>query len=1205
MGFQLTPESLRKLCRDLKLYTSCPELNDVLHLQCKGITRLENLDAYTGLKTLYLEQNVISEIENLDNLVNLRCLYLGKNMIYSTLGLQALTNLETLDLAENVIATITDLSKLPLLRTLNISGNRLHTVDDIRDLAACSQLQSLDMASNRLEATEAIDFVMTLPLLYLRLQGNPAVSNYTHYRKTLLARMPALNYLDDSPVFPKDRRLAAAFVVGGGIEAERAMRETIRREEEATREAHRRAFDEMVERARQQPPEPHDPMRFRAVPPGESDSDEEGLPALYRRRNRAASAAAAAAAASSSQAGPSDAAAAAANGGSEANGHVATQEPAPAHQAAAPGLADGRDSDGVGAAAADAAASDANGAVPAAESATVEAATLPTHGSLIVRLEEELRDLAASATAQEPAASTAGGAVPGGAGAGEGGIGGGGGVLLQASLARLHAGISNMSNAAQPQLPAQPMGGGPGAPLARLDFREELRERAIARAAARAELASAMTAAAAAGGGGGGADGALSTSAAAAGAAGGAAGPSSLRGASHPPRASRPVWRTPDYQRLWSMAVQLGEAQEQAQAQAGQEEPQQQDAGGEPELEAAAAAGATAPSSSSGAAGGLLRLQEPRLLRYVAAPGGSAAAGDGGRGGRQSEEALAAAGLAAPPHLLVSLDLLAAPEAPTPDEAQSIADSAMGYDRIQRGGAGGGGLLHGGRDADLDSARSRGEHVSDLDLRTADLDLDSARGALVRPGGLGDIDSARSYSRPASSRGDPDDEDEEVAEEGPAVEVEEEGGGEEVPPDGERLLEEDDVDLELLAAAAAAAAAAPGDSRDLYERYSVTAYGRGDTSHLRQRRNSGGGGGASSSGRQGGLGSGGGSGLAATVVAGSPLRRGSSAMADLQAADRYSYDSASAVHGMFYAGAADATTAASGDSVSAAGSDDGAVHSQGAGPEAPDHPSHYLSPPHARTSAAGIAAAESAAAAAGGAGLAAPPQDLQRRDLGDSPHMRPGGGAGPAAAGAPASPSYGRRSVELPSHVHPGHGQVHWSLRRTDTANRMMDPTESSEGGGDGGAASGSGHVPQQPLRQYDSDVELALAAAAASTEGQYDSDDDGGGDVVVADPAELLQRARSILSAEAGAVAAGGAAAGGGGASGAAPRNGTATPADLYHQLAGQLQDPDTLAAARQAVLGSLAPASGTSGSAPPPPGNGSGGGTAGGQLTDLYELD
>eukprot|EP00967_Tisochrysis_lutea_P007561 scaffold9027_cov23-Tisochrysis_lutea.AAC.2 len=36
---------------------------------------------YTGLKTLYLEQNALSEIEGLEKLVELRCLYLGKNVI--------------------------------------------------------------------------------------------------------------------------------------------------------------------------------------------------------------------------------------------------------------------------------------------------------------------------------------------------------------------------------------------------------------------------------------------------------------------------------------------------------------------------------------------------------------------------------------------------------------------------------------------------------------------------------------------------------------------------------------------------------------------------------------------------------------------------------------------------------------------------------------------------------------------------------------------------------------------------------------------------------------------------------------------------------------------------------------------------------------------------------------------------------------------
>ncbi len=49
---------------------------------------------------------------------------------------------------------------------------------------------------------------------------------HRNYRKRLLVEMPSLNYLDESPCFPKDRRLAEAFVQGG-VEAERAMREKV------------------------------------------------------------------------------------------------------------------------------------------------------------------------------------------------------------------------------------------------------------------------------------------------------------------------------------------------------------------------------------------------------------------------------------------------------------------------------------------------------------------------------------------------------------------------------------------------------------------------------------------------------------------------------------------------------------------------------------------------------------------------------------------------------------------------------------------------------------------------------------------------------------------------------------------------------------------------------------------------------------------
>ena len=57
--------------------------------------------------------------------------------------------------------------------------------------------------------------------------------------------------MDDSPVFPKDRRLAAAWLKGG-VEEEKAERGRIFEDERNERERHRAAFDEMVADARRE-----------------------------------------------------------------------------------------------------------------------------------------------------------------------------------------------------------------------------------------------------------------------------------------------------------------------------------------------------------------------------------------------------------------------------------------------------------------------------------------------------------------------------------------------------------------------------------------------------------------------------------------------------------------------------------------------------------------------------------------------------------------------------------------------------------------------------------------------------------------------------------------------------------------------------------------------------------------------------------------
>lgn len=382
------------------------------------------------------------------------------------------------------------------------------------------------------------------------------------------------------------------------------------------------------------------------------------------------------------------------------------------------------------------------------------------------------------------------------------------------------------------------------------------------------------------------------------------------RGGTHAPRPSPAVWRTPDYQRLWSMALQVGAAQEQQQQEqnGGEEQPQQ-----DVQQQIAGSAERTPPALAGAASSGLLQMQAPQRvssatahgptappLAYPSAPelaGSSpllsdipvrvttveAPARPGSSAQRPSltRDSAASVLAAAPPPggpdstssplptvgLLGSFDLIG--NAAAPDEAQSITDSAMGFGRrIARG------AMH--HDADLDSARSRTEELGLADL-------DSARGGhLARVGELGDIDSARgSYSRGGSSRAE--ESEDEAAGEGAAgvgpvgeeeVQLEVRGQAE----DGEEG-EDEGEDARVREEARRHASEQGWEEEDLFARYSVTSYGQQQAPHggqgqgqvqqqqqqrLHQRRSGGGG----SPRRLGPVGAGGG-GLP------SPLRRNS------------------------------------------------------------------------------------------------------------------------------------------------------------------------------------------------------------------------------------------------------------------------------------------------------------------------------------------
>ena len=106
----------------------------------------------------------------------------------------------------------------------------LTSVEALSALSACALLSSLDVQFNELDGDGGallalLGSLPSLRALYLQ-AGNPVAGRLRPYRKTVVAALKELVYLDDKPVFDAERRAATAWAAGGEA-AEAAEREKL------------------------------------------------------------------------------------------------------------------------------------------------------------------------------------------------------------------------------------------------------------------------------------------------------------------------------------------------------------------------------------------------------------------------------------------------------------------------------------------------------------------------------------------------------------------------------------------------------------------------------------------------------------------------------------------------------------------------------------------------------------------------------------------------------------------------------------------------------------------------------------------------------------------------------------------------------------------------------------------------------------------
>ena len=149
MAHEMTAKWLKAHCKENGGYGT-PELNDKLYLHFQGFDRIQNLEAYTGLKSLFLEGNGLEDLEGLSACVELRCLFAQQNMV-TAIPASLPVSLSTLNVSNNNVSHLRNVARLAELQTLQAGNCKLKTLESLEELRECANLSTVDLQNNEID----------------------------------------------------------------------------------------------------------------------------------------------------------------------------------------------------------------------------------------------------------------------------------------------------------------------------------------------------------------------------------------------------------------------------------------------------------------------------------------------------------------------------------------------------------------------------------------------------------------------------------------------------------------------------------------------------------------------------------------------------------------------------------------------------------------------------------------------------------------------------------------------------------------------------------------------------------------------------------------------------------------------------------------------------------------------------------------------